>query len=69
MNPPISSLRDFLRRSPRRGAVEPDPADMGTCFGLEMTLDDPVPPAVAAQPANMSRHWWQRRPAAKPVAV
>lgn len=26
---------------PRPAQVEPDPADYGTCFGLEMSLPDP----------------------------
>lgn len=35
-----------------------DPADMGTCFGLEMTLDQPPLATGAAEPVQ--RHWWQR---------
>lgn len=43
MNTAMSTLSRLL--SPRRREVAgPDPADMGTCFGMEMTLQpDPQP--------------------------
>jgi hypothetical protein len=63
------SLRSLLRRAPRQREAVLDPADMGTCFGLEMTLDEPPPLAATPEVANMSRHWWRRRPATKPVGA
>jgi hypothetical protein len=63
------SLRSLLRRAPRQREAMIDPADMGTCFGLEMTLDEPPLLAEAPEAANMSRHWWQRRPTPKPAGA
>ena len=49
---------------PRPAPVEPDPADFGTCFGLDMSLPDPdeapTHPGVdaqrgAARPISSSR--------------
>lgn len=55
MTTATSPLRSLLTARPRPAAML-DPADMGTCFGLEMTLG-----AVAApRPATESRTWWQR---------
>lgn len=64
---PASTTPRFLRftRAARKPAA-PDPADMGTCFGLEMTLDvPPAKPAVADAP--QASHWWQRLAAHKPA--
>lgn len=66
MNPASTTNRflRFGRSTPKPAAL--DPADMGTCFGLEMTLDpSPVKPAGEGSPA--ARHWWQRLPAHKPA--
>lgn len=66
MNTAPSTLRSFLLGRTRRLAPVPDdPADMGTCFGLEMSLR-PFEPAPPAPPAS---HWWQRWGARKPAAV
>lgn len=51
-------------RLPRKDTVpapvaEPDPADMGTCFGLDLALTAPLPTADAntgAKPAPAQRH-------------
>lgn len=48
MNTAISTLsRLFSPR--RRDDVDPDPADMGTCFGMEMTLQRDPPPLESEQ--------------------
>lgn len=36
-----------------------DAADMGTCFGLEMSFDDPAPQADLTEPPAPSA-WWRR---------
>lgn len=56
MNTATSSLRSLLTVRPRPASVVLDPADMGTCFGLEMTLGAPA----ASRPAAEGRTWWQR---------
>ena len=40
----------------RPAAAEHDAADMGTCFGLEMSLGEPAPPCAAttSTPASTS---------------
>ncbi|MEK8051920.1 hypothetical protein AACH10_16830 [Ideonella sp. DXS22W] len=58
----LPALSLFSRLAGRRGVVrEPEPADMGTAFGMEQWLDeadeDPVP--VASPPAAR-RAWWPR---------
>jgi hypothetical protein len=54
-------------RSADRPAPDTDPADLGTAFGLEMSmLDSPVEPAAPAatrRPAWMRRLATRRRPA------
>jgi hypothetical protein len=62
-----SSLRSFLRSRSRPAPAVLDPADMGTCFGLDMTLDQP--PLESAPLATTVRPWWQRLPSRKPAAV
>jgi hypothetical protein len=58
MNTAPSSLRSFLLGRARQVPAVVDPADMGTCFGLEMTLDRPPHEALPRQAA--ARPWWQR---------
>jgi hypothetical protein len=62
-----SSLRSFLRPRTRTAPAALDPADMGTCFGLEMTLSapalEPVPRSAPARP------WWQRLGTRKPATA
>jgi hypothetical protein len=54
----------LLRRA--RGAdpaaAEPDLADLGTAFGLDLSMQ-PRPEVVAPRrpPAAMARRWWVRR--------
>lgn len=59
MSTTTRTLRTLLtRRSHPRPQAEQDPADMGTCFGLEMTLApmaSELPPPAALPPT-----WWQR---------
>jgi hypothetical protein len=62
-----SSLRTFLLGRARRVPAVLDPADMGTCFGLEMTLDQPN---VDAPPHDTpARPWWQRLARRRPAAT
>ncbi len=44
-----------------RRAPQDDPADMGTAFGLEMSLAEPAAPDAAAAPAAPARTRWLRR--------
>ncbi len=46
--------RLFGRRGSRRR--EPEPADLGTAFGMEQTLDQPEPPQRGAR-ADIARAW------------
>ena len=65
MNTATSPLRSLLTARPRPASVVLDPADMGTCFGLEMTLG-----AVAApRPAPASRTRGQRLAQRKAVGT
>lgn len=53
-NPPSMFERLFGRRDSRPRA--PEPADMGTAFGMEQTLDQPdYPDKVGVR--NVSRRW------------
>jgi hypothetical protein len=58
MSTATTPLRSLFTARTRRAPVAVDPADMGTCFGLEMTLTVPV--AEAPAPAPQARSWWQR---------
>lgn len=62
MNTALATLR-FLRLGRRRVSDEHEAADMGTCFGLEMSLQSEEAAAPAPAPAPESSHWWQRLPA------
>lgn len=64
MNLPRPTMRSLWRRPARPVAAAVavvDPADMGTCFGLELSLGLP---AAAAEPAAAGRvdsgPWWER---------
>ncbi|MEP7282626.1 MAG: hypothetical protein ABI696_11665 [Rubrivivax sp.] len=65
-------LRAFLHGPERRGlrSADIDPADMGTCFGMEMTLASAAASAASvaggagdgvARSAAPTPRWWQRR--------
>lgn len=58
MSTASSPLRSLLTGRPRPAPAVVDPADMGTCFGLEMTLGPPA--AAVPPPAVEVRSWWQR---------
>ena len=57
--------------APWRHATQPrpadDPADLGTAFGLDLSMGDPAPPAAPAQPSSVGRHAgrWMLRLAAR----
>lgn len=56
------ALSLFSRLAGRRGVVrEPEPADLGTAFGMEQWLDeaDEMPAPVPAQ-TQARRAWWSR---------
>ena len=62
MNLPRPSMRSFWRRRTQPAqtvSVVVDPADMGTCFGLELSLV-PAGPARATEPARADGPWWDR---------
>lgn len=44
----------------QRAAPVDDPADMGTCFGLDMSIDDPLPISAAPADVPLSAAWWRR---------
>ena len=53
MSTASKALRYYLFGEDRRARPRIDPADMGTCFGLEMSFDDTpalAPPVAAAPP-------------------
>lgn len=65
-----------LRRKPagRRGVAEQDPADLGTAFGMEASLDDEdsgywtvskEPVGLEARPPEAPMSWLSRRAAAR----
>lgn len=56
------ALSLFSRLAGRRGVVrEPEPADMGTAFGMEQWLDEAdEAPAPAPAQTRMRRSWWRR---------
>ena len=63
MNTTLNRFRLRVFGRPRPALTEPDPADMGTCFGLEMTMtldDERAPPSDRAGQAAARAHWWQR---------
>lgn len=58
----LPALSLISRLAGRRGVVrEPEPADMGTAFGMEQWLDeaDEVLAPAPAKPAQR-RAWWPR---------
>jgi hypothetical protein len=57
-------LRTFLLGRARQVPAVLDPADMGTCFGLEMTLDQPE--ADVFLDPSPTRPWWQRLAGRRP---
>ena len=62
MNLPRPSMRSFWRRRTQPAqtvSVAVDPADMGTCFGLELSLV-PAPSVRTAEPARSEAPWWDR---------
>lgn len=56
---PAPSLLQRLARG-RRAVREPEPADLGTAFGLEQTVED-TEWAPRATPAPAERPGWWRR--------
>ncbi|MDH4050641.1 MAG: hypothetical protein OEU93_03625 [Rubrivivax sp.] len=67
------SVRHLLVRHPA-APMALDPADVGTCLGLEMTLGAELPPspqpvAAPARSGGNGLHWWQRAhpPKAQPA--
>ena len=65
MNALPMSLRRLLDRQPASVPHAVEPADMGTCLGLEMTLGAALPAQPQTVPAPMPSaavhaHWWQR---------
>lgn len=62
MTQPRPTMHSFWRRraGPVAAGIELDPADMGTCFGLEMCLDRLRLPAEPARSAAEPAPWWER---------
>lgn len=68
MSTAISTLWVLLTKRGHRLPEAPDAADMGTCFGLDMALDDPLPPAPKTPPvAHAAPHWWHRLALRRPA--
>ncbi len=67
MSQPRLTMRSFWRRRARPvpAVVDIDPADMGTCYGLELSLALPHPTAEAALSAAETAPWWERAGARK----
>jgi hypothetical protein len=42
-----------------------DAADMGTCFGLDMSLEEPAAPPTPPEVPTFSRAWWSVRASRK----
>ncbi len=67
MNKPASSPRWFARWRAAETTAEDDPADLGTAFGLDLSMDDttpqPLPTPPVAQPGWMQRITSRRKPA------
>ena len=59
---PLTSWMQSLRR--RRPRVV-DAADMGTCFGLDMSLEEPAAPLTPPEVPTFSRAWWSVRASRK----
>jgi hypothetical protein len=59
---PVASWSSRWQRRGARGGT--DWADLGTAFGLEMSMRPPgdvePPQAAAAPPVAKGRRWWQR---------
>jgi|JRYF01.1.fsa_nt_gb hypothetical protein len=63
MNLPRPTMPRFWRRRARpvEQALVIDPADMGTCYGLEMSLHAPAALPDGARPrAGDGPAWWER---------
>jgi hypothetical protein len=69
-----ASLHRWIARDAGPAPRSLDPADMGTCLGLEMTLGAELPPAPQTVPAPVggpesASHWWRRPRALKAQAA
>ncbi len=60
-----TTLRTLLARRPSPSPRLADPADMGTCIGLEFSLDQP--PAEPVPDTDADRPWWRRLSLRKPA--
>jgi hypothetical protein len=62
---PLERLGRWMRRTTRRPPRALEPADMGTCFGMEQWLDQadsqPAPLPVLSAAAGQRRPWWAPR--------
>jgi len=47
---------------PKRPASPPDPADFGTAYGMELTIDSPAKQAPAEEDAPDPLAWMRRAP-------
>ena len=61
MSKPATSPRWYRPWRQAEARVQDDPADLGTCFGLEMSLTSLAaePPAKASAPLAPRRGWMQ----------
>ena len=60
MNTANATLRFLGFGRGQRAVPDDDPADMGTCFGLDLSLDDAPPLGSGQAEAPMSAAWWRR---------
>ncbi|MEK8027463.1 MAG: hypothetical protein RLY78_3671 [Pseudomonadota bacterium] len=62
--PALTSMTRWLRQRGRGQVRTPEPADLGTAFGMECWLDESAPaPLGASAPADKpaGRRWWPGR--------
>jgi hypothetical protein len=60
MNTAIATFRFLGFGRAQRATPVDDPADMGTCFGLDLSLDDVPSPTPGPADPPVSTGWWRR---------
>lgn len=60
MNTANATFRFLRFGRPRHVGPAEDAADMGTCFGLEMSLEEPTPIGTNQIEPPGTTAWWER---------